>query len=29
MLEIRRSHLLATIPPEILLAHRALVKAAG
>ena len=26
MLEIRRSHLLATIPPEILLAYRALVK---
>ena len=26
MLEIRRSHLLAKIPPEILLAYRALVK---
>jgi chromosome segregation ATPase len=29
MLEIRRSHLLTTIPPEILLAYRAPVKATG
>jgi chromosome segregation ATPase len=28
-LEIRRSHILATIPPEILLAYRALVKASS
>ena len=29
MLEIRRSHLFAAIPPEILLAYRGLVKATG
>jgi chromosome segregation ATPase len=29
MLEIKRSRIFATIPPEILLAHRALVKATG